>query len=205
MMPNFSRWKAIAIVAGVVVLVVLIIVGLFKIGSTTLPFGLPPIHWGWLFVLLLIGVLSFLAYKFVPMFVQYYKFNKYYKANEEALKNLPRMLQNQRSAGAVMQFDNLMQNAPDSAYIYYMKAFFYQSSGRLGEALSSARKALAMADKDMLLPMILQQSGGQMGQPTTLSEFKASLTEMCAVLEPKVSDTRQRREKAVEKRKKKSR
>ncbi len=203
MMPNFSRWKAIAIVAGVVVLLVAITIGLFKIPTVNL--GPINISFGIVWVLIIIGVLSFLAYKFVPMFVQYYKFNKYYKANEEALKNLPRMLQNQRSAGAVMQFDNLMQNAPDSAYIYYMKAFFYQSSGRLGEALSSARKALAMADKDMLLPMILQQSGGQMGQPTTLSEFKASLTEMCAVLEPKVSDTRQRREKAVEKRKKKSR
>ena len=162
MMPNFSRWKAIAIVAGVVLLVVLITVGLFHVGSTPLPFGLPPIHWGWLFILILVGLLAVLAIKFVPMFVQYFKFNKYYKANEEALKNLPRMLQNQRSAGAVMQFDNLMQNAPDSAYIYYMKAYFYQTSGKFSEALSAARKALAMADNDMLLEMILQQSGGQM-------------------------------------------
>ncbi|MEI6519398.1 MAG: hypothetical protein WCO98_05080 [bacterium] len=203
MMPNFSRWKAIAIVAGVVLLLVLITIGLFSIGDRHI--GPLVINWGWFFVLILVGILSFLAIKFVPMFVQYYKFNKYYKANEEALKNLPRMLQNQRSAGAVMQFDNLMQNAPDSAYIYYMKAFFYQTSGKFGEALSSARKALAMADKDMLLEMILQQSGGQMGQPTTKIEFKEQLTTMCATLEPKVSDNRQRREKAVEKRKKKSR
>ncbi len=203
MTPNVSRWKAISIVAGVVVLLVIITLLLFRIP----PFKIGPVDLsaGGIWVFILLGIISFLAIKFVPMFVQYFKFNKYYKANEEALKNLPRMLQNQRSAGAVMQFDNLMQNAPDSAYIYYMKAFFYQTSGKFGEALSSARKALAMADKDMLLPMILQQSGGQMGQPTTLSEFKEQLTGMCAMLEPKVSDTRLRREKAVEKRKKKSR
>lgn len=203
MMPDFSRWKAISIVAGVVLLLVIITILLYKIPTFML--GPLTVSIGWIWIALIIALLSVLAYKFVPMFVQYYKFNKYYKANEEALKNLPRMLQNQRSAGAVMQFDNLMQNAPDSAYIYYMKAFFYQTSGKYGEALSSARKALAMADKDMLLEMILQQSGGQMGQPTTKIEFKDQLTSMCAMLEPKVSDNRQRREKAVEKRKKKSR
>ena len=85
------------------------------------------------------------------------------------------------------------------------RAFYMQSAGKYPEALQSANKALALAATDPLLLPQLQQNAGQMGQPTTIEGFKENLQELRRALEPRVRLMRERREKAVKERKKKSR
>ncbi len=105
---------------------------------------------------------------------------------------------------AMTRFESIMKDAPDSAFLHYTRAFYMQSAGKYPEALQSANKALALAATDPLLLPQLQQNAGQMGQPTTIEGFKENLQELRRALEPRVRLMRERREKAVKERKKKS-
>ncbi|HEY3379745.1 MAG TPA: hypothetical protein VGL77_19900 [Armatimonadota bacterium] len=199
MISRIPRWLWIAL--GVVVLAAVVTGLVFLIRSNT---GWVSIV-GWTITgLLVAAVILFLSVS-APQLLKLYKLQKYYKANEAQLRMLPSLMQSGRTQEATMRFEGLMKNAPDNAYLYFMKAFFMRSAGKLPEALSAANKALALAKTDSSLPAMLQQVGGQMGQPTTVEGFKTQLEELKSLLEPRVNMMRERREKAVTKRNKKSR
>jgi len=200
MESRYPRWLIITAIAAVVIILVGADVLFFRSGLRF--FG---ISWGWIFLGFLIALIAIIAASVLPTFLKLYKFNKYFKEHESQLHGLPNLMQSGRTQEALSRFESVMKEAPDSAYIFYTRAFFLQAAGKLPEALSSARKALALAPKDPMLLPTLQQAGGQMGQPTTLEGFKQQLEELCRSLEPRVTQMRERREKAVSKRKKKSR
>jgi len=160
---------------------------------------------GWIVLGVLIAVVAIVAITMVPPLYKLYRFQKYFKQHEKDLNMLPSLMQTGHVQDALVRFEGVMKHAPDNAYIYYMRAFFLQSAGKLPEAMSAANKALSLVPKDPFLPMMLQQSGGQFGQPTTVEGFKEQLEELRSSLEPRLNQMRDRREKAVAKRKKKSR
>jgi tetratricopeptide (TPR) repeat protein len=154
-------------------------------------------------------LLIFLLYKPVQELLRYRKFNQYYKQHEASLQKLPTLMQSGRMGEAVTRFEEAMKEAPDNAYFLYMRAFFLQAAQRYPESISAANKALAMAEKDPMLPSMLkeakQQAGGQMDLPETVTEFRTKLEELKRALEPRVMQMRARREAAKAKHKKKSR
>jgi len=195
MMPRIPRWLLITLIVTVIAAIVT--------GLVFLIIKAPTI--GWIVTGILLAAIVIVAIMTVPQFIKLYKFNKYFKENEAQLSSLPALMQSGRTQEALSRFDGVMKHAPENAYIFYMKAHFLQAAGKQSEALASAQKALTMADKDPYLQTMLQQSGGQMGQPSTVTEFKSQLHDMIVSLEPRVAQMRQRREKAVKERKKKSR
>lgn len=199
MQSRLPRWAIITLTA----LAVAVVLGLISWGGFAL------IHkWGALglgvFLVILIGLGIFLYIGLKPL-IQYYKFNKYYQKQEGQLKNLPGLLQAGRTQEALARFEGVMKHAPDSAYIFFMRANFLQSAGKLPEALTAANKALALSGSDPMLASMLKEAGGQMGQPANVAEFKEQLTELIQSIEPRVSAIRMRREKARREKKKKSR
>lgn len=200
MKPRLPRWLGITLL----VLLVVLVLGAAVYGIVRLV--LWNSLWGGVGAGLLLAILALLAYFVARPLWKLYKFQQYFSKHEAQLQLLPSLMQSGRTQEAMMRFEGVMKGAPeDSAYIFYMRAFFLQAAGRLPEAMSAATKALNLANTDPFLPMILQQMGGQMGQPSTLDEFKTQVQNLCNTLEPRVSQMRQRREKATEKRKKKSR
>lgn len=200
MNSRFPRWL---IITGIVVLVAALVFGivmLFRSG-----WMLWGVNAGWFGLGLLIAIIAVVLISVAPSLIRLYKFQKYFKTHEAQLHGLPALMQSGRTQEALMRFESVMKHAPDSAYIYYMRAFFLQAAGKLPEALTSAKKAISLAANDPLLPATLQQVGGQMGQPTTVEGFKEQLEELRRSLEPRVNQMRERREKAAKDRKKKSR
>ncbi len=194
-MARLPRWLLITLIA----LAVLVVVGLLVWLIRSHPLI------GWIITgILLAAILVFLAVTGPPLY-RLYKFQKYFKAHESQLSSLPNLMSTGRVQEATMRFEGVMKNAPENAYVYYMRAFFLQAAGKLPEAMSATQKAITLIGRDPFLPMILQQMGGQMGQPTTVEGFRAQLEDLQRSLQPRVSQMRERREKAVEKRKKKSR
>lgn len=160
---------------------------------------------GWIVLGVLIAAIVVIAITTVPPLYRLYRFQKYFKQHEKELNMLPSLMQSGHVQDALVRFEGVMKHAPDNAYIYYMRAFFLHSAGKLPEAMSAANKALSLAPKDPFLPMMLQQAGGQFGQPTTVEEFKQQLEDLRRSLEPRLHQMRTRREQAQAKRKKKSR
>ena len=197
--PKMQRWYIIALIVAAVAVIALLDVLLFHSGSL---FG---ISWGWLFLGLIVGVLAVAAAIVAPQLIKLYRFQKHFKEHEKQLQTLPSLMQSGHTQEAIARFEHMMKDAPDSAFLHYTRAFYMQAAGRSAEALQSANKALALAAKDPLLLPQLQQNGGQMGQPTTIEGFKEKLEDLRRSLEPRVRQMRERREKAVKERKKKSR
>lgn len=199
MLSRLPRWLLFTLIGIVLTLLVSGIVILTLSGT----------YWvrltGWIIGGLLIGLVVVLASTVGPQLYKLYKFNKYFKTQEAQLRMLPTLMQTGRTQEALARFGEVMKHAPDNAYLQYMHAFFLNTGGKPQEALSAANKALTMVDRDPFLPAMLQQMGGQMGQPTTVADFKSQLYELKESLEPRVNQMRERREKAVSKRKKKSR
>ncbi|MHB9106738.1 MAG: tetratricopeptide repeat protein [Armatimonadota bacterium] len=160
---------------------------------------------GWIVLGVLIAAIAIVAITTVPPLYKLYRFQKYFKQHEKDLNMLPGLMQSGHVQDALTRFEGVMKHAPDNAYIYYLRAFFLQSAGKLPEAMSAANKALSLVNRDPFLPMLLQQSGGQLGQPTTVEGFKEQLEDLRRTLEPRLNQMRTRREQAVAKRKKKSR
>lgn len=160
---------------------------------------------GWIATGLLIAAIILIAVTTVPQLYKLYKFQKYFKQHENSLNMLPSLMQSGRVQEAMVRFEGVMKDAPENAYIFYLRAYFLQAGGKHAEALSAANKAMKLVDKDPFLPTLLQQQGGQMGQPTTVEGFKEQLRTLQQTLEPRVNQMRDRRKQAVEKRKKKSR
>jgi len=161
--------------------------------------------WGWITTGIILGLIAVLAAINIPPLLKLYKFQKYFKEHESALLGLAGLMQSGRVAEATARFESVMKEAPDNAYVHYMRAFFLYQVGKLPESMSAASRALSLADKDPYLPMLLQQAGGQYGQPTNLRDFKEKLEDLRDTLEPRLNMMRERRAKAVERRKKKSR
>jgi len=160
---------------------------------------------GWIITGVLIVLLVLFVSFSAPQLIKLYKFQKYFKQHEAQLRLLPALMQSGRTQEALMRFEGVMKHAPDNAYLFFMRASFLKAGGKMPEAMAAANKALSLIDKDPFLPQMLQQVGGQMGQPTTVSEFREQLEELKRGLEPRVNSMRERHEKAVQKRKKKSR
>jgi len=160
---------------------------------------------GWIVLGVLIAAIAAIAITTVPQLYRLYRFQKYFKKHEKDLNMLPSLMQSGHVQDALVRFEGVMKHAPENAYIYYMRAFFLQSAGKLPEAMSAANKALSLVNRDPFLAMMLQQTGGQFGQPTTVQAFKEQLEDLRRGLEPRLNQMRDRREKAVAKRKKKSR
>ncbi len=196
MNSRFPRWLLITLV---VLAVAVLTIGIVLLLRSQYP------YLGWALLALVIAALVIIGATTIPQLIKLYRFQKYFKQHEAQLQTLPSLMQSGRTQEALSRFEGVMKHAPENAYLIYLRAFFLQAAGKLPEALGSANKALAMADKDPFLPTMLQQMGGQMGQPSTVPEFKAQLEEMRESLEPRVQQMRVRREKAVAKRKKKSR
>ena len=199
MASKLPRWLIITLIA---LALLVLIGGNILLYHLKFPYGL---IFGGLLTMAMLAVVIGLATLYGPMLWRYYKFSKYYKENEDTLRQLPHLMQQHRSMAAQSQFEGIMKNAPEGAYIYFMKAFFYQSSEQFPEALYAAKRALALAGNDQMLPILLQQAGGEMGQPKTVAEFKEQMERLVDSLQPRVTQMRQRREKSIEKRKKKSR
>ena len=195
MLSRLPRWALITLLA---LLVIGLAVGIYFL------FRWSPLA-GWIATGVLIAVIALFAATTVPQLYRLYKFNKYFKQHESALNMLPGLMSTGRVQEAMVRFEGVMKNAPDNAYMLYMRAFFLKAAGQLPEAMSAANKALSLVDRDPSLPIILQQQAGQMGQPTTIDGFKEQLNELRGSLEPRVNQMRERRHKAAEKRKKKSR
>ena len=199
MNSRLPRWLLITLLA---LAVVVLVTGLVLMIRSS-------IYWVHLTGFILSGVLIVLLVLFVsfsaPQLIKLYKFQKYFKQHEAQLKLLPSLMQTGRTQEALMRFEGVMKHAPDNAYLYYMRASFLKAGGKLPEAMAAANKALSLIDKDPFLPQMLQQVGGQMGQPTTVAEFREQLEELRRTLTPRVSQMRERHDKAVEKRKRKSR
>ena len=199
MLSRLPRWLLISIIVAAVVIVVGGAILLVVLGQGWVELV------GWIILgILLVAVIVFSIYG-LPQLIKLYRFQKYYKANEANIKNLGNMVQSGRTSGALMQFDDVMKHAPDSAYMFYMRALLLQSTGKHIEAIASANKALAMIGKDPMLAAQLKELSGQMGQPSTVEEFRVKVEELKSTLEPRVTQMRERHQKAVSKRKKKSR
>lgn len=200
MTSRFPRWLIITLIVAAVAVIALVDVLLFRSGWRVLNINL-----GLLFLGLIIGIIAIIVATVAPQLIRLYKFQKYFKTHESQLSGLASLMQTGRTQEALMRFESVMKHAPDNAYIYYMRALFNQAAGRLPEALSATNKALSLAPRDPMLQVTLQQVGGQMGQPTTVDGFKEQLEELRRSLEPRVTQMRERREKAAKNRKKKSR
>ncbi len=195
MNPNFSRPKAIAIAAGVVLLIAAAIAGLFIWSPLA----------GWIGVGVIVVVLAILAIVYLPPVFRWMRFQKTFKKFEGQLQQLPTLMMAGRTQQALLLFEEAMKEAPENAYTYYLRARFNERAGKLPEALAAANKALSLAGSDPFLPVILQQVGGQAGQPATVAEFRRQTEEMRGALEPRVNMVRQQKERAKKDRKKKSR
>jgi len=160
---------------------------------------------GWIVTGVILAALIIVAVTTGPPLYKLYKFQQYFKQHETELNMLPSLMQTGRTQEALVRFEGVMKQAPDNAYVFYMRAFFLQAAGKLPEAMSAANKAMSLVGRDPYLSLILQQMGGQMGQPTTVDGFKEQLENLRQQLEPRVQQMRERREKAINKRKKKSR
>ena len=160
---------------------------------------------GWIVTGVIVAAIIIIAATAGPPMYRLYKFQKYFKQHEAQLNMLPSLMQTGRTQEALVRFEGVMKQAPDNAYVFYMRAFFLQAAGKLPEAMSAANKAMSLVSRDPYLSLILQQMGGQMGQPTTVEGFKEQLEDLRRQLEPRVQQMRDRREKAISKRKKKSR
>ena len=198
-MSKLPRWLLISII--VVALGALITGLVFLISSE--------VTWMQWTGLILSGVLVIaivvLATTIGPQLIKLYKFQKKMNAEDGNLRGLEGLLMQGKVHEATLRFNRLMKDAPDSAYLYYMKAMFMKQTGNNLEAYDAAKNALKFSSTDASLQASLQQTGGQMGQPTTVTEFKAQLKEIIAELEPKIKLQQAKKEKAVQKRKKKSR
>lgn len=197
MLSRLPRWLLITLF---VLLVVVLVGGLIalSVNESTRTVGLVASG-------VVVAVLIIMAIAVGPQLYRMYRFSKHLKAHEDQLNALPSLMQAGRTQEALARFDNVMKDAPDNAYIMYMKIHFLEAAGKWSEALTAANKALDLAGKDASLQMTLQQMGGQMGQPTTVEGFKAQVRAKIDELKPRVTEIRQRREKAAKERKKKSR
>ena len=198
--PLMQRWLIIALIVAVVVVLALIDVLLFRSGWKL--FGT---SWGWVFLGLIVALLIVVIVIVGPQLLKLYRFQKHFKEHEKQLLTLPSLMKSGHTQEAITRFERMMKDAPDSAFLHYTRAFYMQAAGKYPEALHSANKALSLVSSDPLLLPQLQQNGGQMGQPTTVEGFKEQLEELRRTLEPRVRQMRERREKAVKDRKKKSR
>ena len=203
MRSRLPRWLLLTLI----VLGVVIVVSGLVTGSVLLIRS--PVPWqslvGWAILGLLAVTIAVIVWSALPPLIKLYRFQRYFKKHEAELSSLPGLVQGGRMQEALVRFESVMKRAPENAYFFYMRAYFLQAAGKLPDALSAANRALTMVDRDQLLPLILQQLGGQMGQPTTVAGFKEQLETLRRSLEPRVSQIRERREKAVSRRKKKSR
>jgi len=195
MFARLPAWVKITLAALVVLALAALVFFLFRVSPIA----------GWIFLGVLIAAIAVIAITTVPQLYKLYRFQKYFKQHEKDLNMLPGLMQTGHVQDALIRFEGVMKHAPENAYIYYLRAFFLQSAGKLPEAMSAANKALNLVNRDPSLPMILQQNAGQMGQPTTVEGFKEQLEEMRRGLEPRLHQMRTRREQAQAKRKKKSR
>ena len=198
-MNKLPRWLLIAII---IIGVTGIVTGLvFMIRS-----GTGWVHWtGLILTLVLIAIIISLVTYLGPQLYKLYKFQKKLNNEESGFRELESMLAQGRVHEATQKFKYIMKDAPDSAYIYYMKAVFLKNTGNNVEAYKAAKSALGLANTDASLNASLEQGAGQMGLPTTKAEFKIMLRDMIAELEPKVKEQQTKKEKAVQKRKRKSR
>jgi predicted Zn-dependent protease len=195
MNSRIPRWLLITLIVLVAAGIVTGLVFLFRNENLRL--------WGWILTGLLVALIAVFAAVTLPPLLRLYRFQKYFKQHEKQLNLLPGLMQSGRTQEAQMLFDGVMKHAPDNAYLYYMQAFFMQATGKLPQAMTAANKALALVDRDPFLAMMLQQVGGQMGQPTTVDGFREQLEDLRDSLQPRVSQMRERREKAIKKREKK--
>ncbi|MHB9027028.1 MAG: tetratricopeptide repeat protein [Armatimonadota bacterium] len=195
MISRLPRWLLITLIALIAAGIATGLVFLFRNDNLRL--------WGWILTGVLVALLAVFAAVTLPPLIRLYRFQKYFKQHEKQLSLLPNLMQSGRTQEAQMLFDGVMKHAPDNAYLLYMQAFFLQAAGKLPQAMSVANKALSLVGRDPFLPMILQQVGGQMGQPTTVEGFREQLEDLRDSLEPRVNQMRERREKAVKKREKK--
>lgn len=199
MFSRLPRWLLITLIAIAVVVVVAALIFMMRSETSW-------VHWTGLILLgVVVALLIITASVLGPQLWKLYKFQKYFKAHEAQMRMLPSLMQTGRTQEALTRFGEVMKHAPDNAYLLYMHAFFLNTGGKPQEALMTANKALALVDRDPFLPAMLQQVGGQMGQPTTVTEFKEQLRDLIESLTPRVSQMRERHQKAVDKRKKKSR
>jgi tetratricopeptide (TPR) repeat protein len=198
MTSRLPRWLLITLVSVALLVLIGVLWWLINAGGTQRIVG-------WVLLGLLLVALIVIASVVAPPLVRLYRFSKYFKKHEDQLRLLPTLLQSGRIQEALIRFEGVMKHAPENAYLYYMRANFLQAAGKLPEALAAANKAMTLVTRDPFLAMILQQMGGQMGQPTTVDEFKEQLELLRRSLEPRVFQMRERRDKAVTKRKKKSR
>jgi len=199
-MNKLPRWLLISVL---VVAVCALITGLvFMIRSDT-----PWVHWtGVIVAFVVIAIIIFIATTFGPKLIKLYKFQKHLSNREDDFRSIYGLANQGKAHEAAARFNSLMKGAPDSAYIYYMKAVFMKNTGNMKDSYDAAKNALYFADRDPSLAAQLQQGASQLpGQPTTLAEFKAELQVIIAELEPKMKEIQLKKEKAVQKRKKKSR
>jgi tetratricopeptide (TPR) repeat protein len=197
MTPKLSRPWAIALIALAVLLIAGLITWFFLMGWTLA---------AWIVLGLIIALVVGLFAAFGPPLIRWYKFQKSFKKYEKQFQQLPSLMMAGRTPQALMLFEELMKDAPESAYFYYLRAMFTERAGKLPEALAAVNKAITLSRSDPLLPAILQEYSTQMpGQPATVEEFRRQLDELKASLEPRVNAVRQRKAQAAVKRKKKSR
>ncbi len=148
MTPGIRRWLIIAAIVAVVAVIVLGDVLLFHAGWKVPGIN---VNWGWFLLGLILMVLVVVIVSIAPQLYKIYRFQKYFKAHEKQLQGLPALMQSGHTQEALLRFESVIKDAPESAYLFYMRAFFMQSAGKIPEALFSANKALALASKDTAL------------------------------------------------------
>ena len=201
MLSRMPRWLMLTLL---ILAVVIVIGGLVLMSISRTP---------WLHIVglslsgLLVALIIILVATQGPQLLKMYRFQRHFKGGggEAMIRSLPTLLEAGRTQEAMMRFDQAMKDAPDMAYMFYMRAMLARGAGKLPEAMAAANKALSLIPNDPTLASSLQQAGGQMGQPRTVDEFRTQLEELRRSLAPRVSAMRERHDKAVSKRKKKSR
>ena len=198
-MSKLPRWLLISLIVIAVGAIVTGLVFLIRSEVTWM-------YWtGLILAFLIVAIIIAVATTLGPQLFKLYKFQKKLNTEESSFRSLEGLLQQGKVHEATLRFNHLMKDAPDNAYLFYMKAMFMRQAGQTLEAYDAAKNALKFANTDQSLTASLQQVGGQMGQPTTVAEFKTQVKAIIAELEPKIKEMKAKKEKAVQKRKKKSR
>jgi len=168
------------------------------------------VNWtGLILIMLLVALAIVLATYIVPQLRKAHQMKKFIENMpdpEATSRSLESLAQQGKAHEATLRFNQMMKDAPDNAYLYYMKAMFMRNVGNTVEAYEAAKSALSLtSDNDPSLSAMIQESASQPGMPSTVSEFRAQLKSIISDLEPKIKEINARKEKAVQKRKRKSR
>jgi hypothetical protein len=199
MFQKLPRWGQITLLA----LGALIVLGLLGLGVYAMSAWL---HiWGLLISLAILGGLGAVLYVSLKPLLKYYQFSKKAPQHEALMRQLPGLLQAGRTQEAIARFDDVMNDAPENAYFFYLRAYFFRGVQKQSEALSAAKKALTLMKSDALLAEMIKQGAAQPGAPGSTQEFRENLEQLIDDIEPRLHASRQRREKARADRKKKSR